>query len=66
MKTEILFCWLGTTDLKAAAGQDEVGLGPIAQAVVEKNFHIVILLNNWNKNLAEDFIAWLNQKTSYS
>jgi transcriptional regulator with PAS, ATPase and Fis domain len=64
MKTEILFCWLGATDLKAASEQTIVGLGPVAQAIDSRQFAEVILLNNWQKNDAESYATWLRKRTS--
>lgn len=59
----ILFCWLGATDLKAASGDKNVGLGPVAQAVQARPYTEVVLLNNWEKGNAENYVAWLQQKT---
>jgi len=64
MGTEILFCWLGTTDLKAAEGRDDVGLGPVAQAVEAHSYREIVLLNNWQQTVAERYIVWLRQRTS--
>ena len=64
METQILFCWLGATDLKAAAGVADVGLGPAAQAAEARLYREVVLLNNWEKITAENYVAWLQQKTS--
>jgi len=62
MVNTILFCWLGTTDLKAASGDANVGLGPVAQAVQARFYTEVVLLNNWEKGNAENYVAWLQQK----
>jgi len=51
MGIQILLCWLGMTDLKAASGVEEVGLGPVAQAVAATPYKEVVLLNNWEKVL---------------
>jgi transcriptional regulator with PAS, ATPase and Fis domain len=64
MKARILFCWLGATDLKAASGVTEAGLGPIAQAAEERSYNEMVLLNNWERNSAEDYISWLRKKTA--
>jgi len=64
MEAQILFCWLGATDLKAASGQADVGLGPVAQVVVARSYREIVLLNNWDKTAAENYIVWLQQKTS--
>jgi DNA-binding NtrC family response regulator len=52
------------TDLRAASGDDDVGLGPIAQAVKERSFTKVIILNNWEKAKADNYLAWLQKKTT--
>jgi len=64
MVAQILFCWLGATDLKAASGLTDVGLGPVAQAVKAGSYTEVLLLNNWNKADAEAYTDWLQRKTS--
>lgn len=64
MENQILFCWLGATDLKAASGQADVGLGPVAQAVESCQYADVVLLNNWEKAAAVAYSAWLQEKTT--
>jgi len=59
-----LLCWLGSTDLKAATGQTDVGLGPVAQAVEARTYREVVLLSNWENGNVESYVAWLQQKTS--
>jgi len=63
MGIHIFFCWLGMTDLKAASGDADVGLGPVAQAVAARSYTEVVLLNNWEKTTAENYVAWLLKKT---
>jgi len=57
----ILLCWLGIADLKAASGVDDVGLGPIAQAVSIRSYREVVLLNNWERTKAEKYTVWLQK-----
>ncbi len=67
MKNKILFCWLGMTDLRASAGTPEVGLGPVAQAVVgprAEKFSEVVLLSNWEQAAAESYVTWLKPQTT--
>ena len=64
MGIQILLCWLGMTDLKAASGLEEVGLGPVAQAVAATPYKEVVLLNNWEKATAENYIIWLHKQTA--
>ena len=63
MGNHILLCWLGMTDLKAASGDTDVGLGPVAQAVAARSYVEVVLLNNWKKATAENYVSWLQIKT---
>ena len=64
MGNPILLCWLGMTDLRAANGEADVGLGPVAQAVAARPYGEIALLNNWEKGDAESYVAWLQQRTS--
>ena len=64
MVKKILLCWLGKTDLDAAAGRRSVGLGPVAQAVEADAYLEVVLLNNWEEVNVEKYVSWLQKKTS--
>ncbi len=64
MVKKILLCWLGKTDLDAVSGLEDVGLGPVAQASEVYAYLEVVLLNDWEKETAEDYISWLQKKTS--
>lgn len=64
MENLILFCWLGATDLKASTGEIDIGLGPVAQAAKARSYKEIVLLNNWDKTAAEEYITWLQQQTS--
>lgn len=64
MGKQILFCWLGATDLKASGGTEDVGLGPVAQALKAKDYSEVVLLNNWDDSRASAYCAWLVEITS--
>jgi DNA-binding NtrC family response regulator len=63
METRILFCWLGATDLKAVSGAEDVGLGPVAQAAQMQSYQEIVLLNNWAKDSADSYVAWLTKRT---
>jgi DNA-binding NtrC family response regulator len=63
MGIQVLLCWLGMADLKAASGVEEVGMGPVAQSVAAKHYKEVVLLNNWEKAAAENYIVWLRKLT---
>jgi DNA-binding NtrC family response regulator len=64
MVKKILLCWLGMTDLNAASGREDTGLGPVAQAVEAYAYLEVLLLNNWDRATAENYVSWLQKKTS--
>jgi hypothetical protein len=66
MVKHLLFCWIGITDLKAASGNTDVGMGPIAQAITNRFYDEAVLLNNWEESAAKDYCSWLQQKTSSS
>lgn len=60
---KLLVTWIGITDLRASRGED-VGLGPIAQAVDDGSYEGVVLLNNLGEADAQAFNAWLRNRTS--
>lgn len=59
---EILICWIGFTDLKASAGKEDVGLGPIAQAVTSLSFDEIHLISDRQESEDAAYIKWLNSK----
>ena len=61
---EILICWLGATDLKAASNSEEVGIGPVAQAVIAKTYDEIALISNYGKDRSLPYIKWLQDKTT--
>jgi transcriptional regulator with PAS, ATPase and Fis domain len=60
----ILICWLGKTDLRAVTESDQVGLGPIAQAVTSRPFNKVVLINDYPELEGITYIQWLKTLTS--
>ena len=60
---QILICWLGATDLKAATEGQEIGLGPIAQAVKARGYDEIALISNYGKGPTDLYIKWLQEKT---
>jgi len=60
----VLFAWVGNTDLKAAAGDETAGVGPIAQALAAREFDRVVLLNNYGRAAVRGFKHWLTGRTS--
>ena len=61
---QILICWLGATDLKASSENEKVGLGPIAQAAIERTYDEIVLISNYGKDRSSNYIKWLQEKTS--
>ena len=61
---KVLLCWIGTTDLRASQG-DDVGEGPIAQAVEKLGFDEVFLISNY---LSDDrvtaYVEWAKKRSS--
>jgi len=58
----ILCAWLGNTDLRAVAEENIVGLGPVAQAVIARDFDLLVLLCNYPESRAGNYLSWLNDK----
>ncbi len=58
----ILICWIGNTDLKASEGVEDVGVGPIAQAVNWQPFDQVVLLCDFVLEKSDKYVAWLQER----
>ena len=56
---KILISWVGNTDLRAVNEGQEVGLGPIGQAVKERDFDSISLLCNYPKARGGHYLKWL-------
>lgn len=63
MAQEFLVAWIGRTDLKAATGESDAGLGPIAQAVAVGRYDSVHLLSDFSSGESKAFIKWLGVQT---
>src|SRR5262249_9672130 len=61
---ELLFAWIGGADLRAAAGDAETGLGPIACAATSRRVDEIVLLSAHDQEATDRFIAWLSDPTS--
>lgn len=60
----VLLCWIGTTDLRASQGED-VGEGPIAQAVKKRGFDEVHLITNYlSDDRVPSYIEWAEGRTA--
>ncbi len=61
----VLFCWLGQTDLNAAAGDPKAGDGPILNVLAKRPFDETVLLSNYDADSKVDgYLKWLRTKTS--
>ena len=61
---KVLLCWIGTTDLRASQG-DDVGEGPIAQAVEKLAFDEVFLISNYQSDdRVAAYVAWAKKRSS--
>ena len=58
-----LVAWLGLTDIKAVTRTEEIGVGPICQAVTSRSFERVDLISNSRPEEGADYLAWLRPKT---
>lgn len=56
----VLLAWIGLADLK---GAESDGSGPIAQALAERPFDHVVLLNNFPDERVAPYEKWLKKKT---
>lgn len=57
--SRLLLAWVGRTDLQASLGVSEAGLGPIGQAVKQRQFDEIILLSNFQKKESAAYQKWL-------
>ncbi len=64
MSSKLLVAWIGKTDLKAAAGESEAGVGPIAQGVHADNYDEIHLLSDFSASESAPFIKWLSSRTT--
>ncbi len=60
---QILICWIGNTDLQASEGQD-VGTGPIAQALDKREFDEVFFISDYEATRVKPYINWIKKRTS--
>jgi len=59
----ILLCWIGQTDIKAAIEKSEADVGPIANAVAAYEYDRLYFLNNYPPEKAASYKSWLRQQT---
>jgi sigma54-dependent transcription regulator len=63
MANDLLVAWIGRTDIKAASGEPEAGLGPIAQAVGAHRYQAVHLLCDFSAAESKAFFKWISTQT---
>lgn len=61
-EARVLICWIGATDLRAAEGRIDSS-GPVAQAVVARDFDAIYLLSDYSPERAQQYVDWLRGKT---
>ena len=59
---EILVTWIGNADVKAM--ESKAARGPIAQAVADRRFDVVMALTNFSPEVQASFLAWLPRQTA--
>ncbi len=60
----VLVAWVGSTDLRAPAEENAVGVGPIAQALAARNFDEIVLLSDFERSAVEPYLKWLRTRSS--
>ena len=59
-----LITWVGNTDLRAREHTDEVGVGPIAQALNAREFDVTRLVSDYAAERVEPYLEWLRGRTT--
>jgi DNA-binding NtrC family response regulator len=55
----VLVSWIGRTDLRAPTEPEEVGVGPIAQALAARTFNEAFLVTDYPEAKVKPFVQWL-------
>lgn len=63
---KVLVSWIGAADIAAALGQDDGGVGPVAQALSDLHLPKAILLCNYPNEQAALYREWLVRRTDCS
>jgi DNA-binding NtrC family response regulator len=63
MSNNSLITWIGRTDLKAAVGDPEAGLGPIAQSIRDERYDKIHLLSDFSISESHAYVKWITEKT---
>ena len=57
----IMICWIGNTDLQASEGED-VGVGPIAQALEKREFEEVFFITDYEAARVKPYLNWIKER----
>lgn len=60
---KVLVSWVGKTDLRAPTESDQVGVGPIAQALAARSFDEAFLLSDYDERTVAPYVKWLRGRT---
>jgi DNA-binding NtrC family response regulator len=60
---KVLVAWVGKTDLRAPAESEEVGIGPVAQALTDREFDEAFLLSDYGDRVVAPYVRWLRDRT---
>jgi DNA-binding NtrC family response regulator len=61
--TNILVSWIGMTDLRAAKGDVQAGIGPLGQAIDCGRFDEFHLMSNYPAADVNNYLKWLKDRT---
>jgi DNA-binding NtrC family response regulator len=61
---KILVAWVGYADLRAPTEMEQVGVGPIAQALEARAFDEAFLLSNYDEKAVAAYLKWLQGRTA--
>ncbi len=60
---QVLVAWVGKTDLRAPTESEQVGVGPIAQALDARPFDEAFLLSDYDERAVTPYLKWLRART---
>ena len=62
----ILICWIGNTDLRASEGVEDIGVGPIAQALESRECDEAVFITDYPNTRVKPYIQWAKKRTATS
>ena len=63
MTNNVLITWIGRTDLRAATGEPNSGLGPIAQAIQTGAYQSIHLISDFSPEESKAYVQWIRSLT---